>query len=42
MLTDTARHLTDPIRFVLRAVAVSLGGFGLLRLTWTERISCCR
>jgi exosortase/archaeosortase family protein len=31
-----ARHQTDALRFVLRAVALSLGFFGLLRLPWTE------
>ena len=35
MLTDTARAPTDAARFVLRALAWSLGLFGLLRLTWT-------
>lgn len=36
MLTDTARRPTDAGKFVLRAVAGSLGFFGLLRLSWTE------
>ncbi len=31
-----ARRQTDAVRFVLRAVAGSLGFFGLLRLTWIE------
>lgn len=34
--TDTHPGRTDAIRFVLRAVAWSLGLFGLLGLTWTE------
>ena len=36
MPTDTARNPTDAVRFALRAVAWSLGLFGLLRLDWTE------
>ena len=36
MLTDTARGRSPALRFALRAVAWSLGLFGLLRLTWTE------
>ena len=36
MLTDTARHPTDPAKFVIAGVAASLGFFGLLRLGWTE------
>jgi exosortase/archaeosortase family protein len=36
VLTDTAHRPTDAARFILRAVAVSLGIFGLLRLPWTE------
>ncbi len=36
MPTDTARGRTDAVKFALRAVALSLGFFGLLRLTWTE------
>lgn len=36
MLTDTARRPTDAGKFVVRAVAASLGVFGLLRLSWTE------
>jgi exosortase/archaeosortase family protein len=34
--TDTASGPTDAVKFVLRAVAGSLGFFGLLRLNWTE------
>jgi exosortase/archaeosortase family protein len=34
--TDTRPGRTDAVRFVLRAVAWSLGLFGLLRLNWTE------
>jgi len=34
--TDTARERTEAVRFALRAVAWSLGLFGLLRLNWTE------
>ena len=36
MPTDTARGPTDAAKFALRAVAWSLGLFGLLRLNWTE------
>lgn len=36
MLTDTARHPTDPAKFVIAGVAASLGFFALLRLGWTE------
>jgi exosortase/archaeosortase family protein len=36
VLTDTARSPNDAVRFVLRAVALSLGLFGLLRLNWIE------
>lgn len=36
MQTDTARRPTDARRFVLGAVAGSLGLFGALRLGWTE------
>ncbi len=36
MPTDTARGRTAARSFTLRAVACSLGFFGLLRLTWTE------
>ena len=36
MPTDTARGRTDAVKFALRAVAWSLGFFGLLRLNWTE------
>jgi exosortase/archaeosortase family protein len=36
VLMDIARGPTDAVRFVLRAVAGSLGLFGLLRLTWIE------
>jgi exosortase/archaeosortase family protein len=32
--TDTAPHQTDTVKFALRAVAWSLGFFGLLRLDW--------
>jgi exosortase/archaeosortase family protein len=32
--TDTAPHLTDTVKFALRAAAWSLGFFGLLRLEW--------
>ncbi len=34
MQTDTAPHLTDTVKFALRAAAWSLGFFGLLRLEW--------
>jgi exosortase/archaeosortase family protein len=34
--TDTARGLTDAVKFALRGVAWSLGFFGLVRLNWTE------
>lgn len=34
MQTDTAPHQTDTVKFALRAVAWSLGFFGLLRLDW--------
>jgi exosortase/archaeosortase family protein len=34
--TDTARGLTDAVKFALRGVAWSLGLFGVLRLNWTE------
>jgi len=34
VLTDTAPHPSNAVRFVLRGVATSLGLFGLLRLTW--------
>src|SRR5580693_6083896 len=34
--TDTARGRTDAVKFALRAVAWSLGLFGLLRLNWIE------
>jgi exosortase/archaeosortase family protein len=34
--TDTARPSTPAAKFALRAVAWSLGLFGLLRLNWTE------
>jgi exosortase/archaeosortase family protein len=33
---DTDRGPTDAVKFALRAVAWSLGFFGLLRLNWTE------
>ncbi len=36
MPTDTARGLTDAVKFALRGVAWSLGLFGVLRLNWTE------
>ena len=36
MLTDTAPASTTAVKFVLRAVAGSLGLFGLLRLDWAE------
>lgn len=36
MQTDTPRRPTDALRFVLGAVAGSLGLFGVLRLSWTE------
>ena len=36
MPTDMAPPQTDAAKFVLRAVAGSLGFFGLLRLPWTE------
>ena len=36
MPTDTTRGSTDAVKFALRAVAWSLGFFGLLRLSWTE------
>lgn len=36
MLTDTARPPTDARNFLLRALAGSLGLFGLLRLPWVE------
>ena len=36
MPTATARAQTDAVKFALRAVAWSLGFFGLLRLNWTE------
>ena len=36
MPTDTAPGRTDAAKFALRAVAWSLGLFGLLRLNWTE------
>ncbi len=36
MPTDTARHPTEPLRFVARAVAGSLAFFAVLRLPWTE------
>ena len=36
MPTATAPRPTDALTFVLRGVAVSLGLFGLLRLSWTE------
>ena len=36
MPTDTARSRTRALSFILRAVAWSLGLFGLLRLNWVE------
>ena len=36
MPADTRPSPTDAVKFVLRAVALSLGLFGLLRLNWTE------
>jgi exosortase/archaeosortase family protein len=36
VLTATAHHSSRAARFVLSALAASLGFFGLLRLSWTE------